>query len=154
MRWSNIKLIFHRELLDQLRDRRTLFMIIVLPILLYPSIGIGMLSFFTRFTEQPRQVVVQGGEFLPEFPRLINGDRFVADLFKLPDDFDKLQIVAADDAEAKLKKGEVQLILRVPPDIQQRIAEGHEFELQTYYRSADEKSRFAELLLNPAGDNV
>lgn len=150
MRWANIKLIFMRELLDQLRDRRTLFMIIVLPILLYPSIGIGMFSFFTRFTEQPRQVVVVGRDYLPESPRLIEGDRFVADLFKMPDDVDKLQIVSAEDAEAKLRNGEVQLILSVPPDIRQRIAEGHEFELQTYYRSADDKSRFAELLLNQA----
>ena len=150
MRWSNIKLIFMRELIDQLRDRRTLFMIMVLPILLYPSIGIGMFSFFKVFSEQPRQVVVVGRDFLPETPPLINGDRFVADLFKMPDDADKLQIVSPDDAEVKLRNGEVQLILVVPPDIRQRIAEGHEFELQTFYRSADDKSRFAELLLNQA----
>ena len=32
MRWRIIRLIFRRELRDQLRDRRTLFMIVVLPI--------------------------------------------------------------------------------------------------------------------------
>ena len=35
MSWRNIKLIFHREVRDQMRDRRTLFMMIVLPILLF-----------------------------------------------------------------------------------------------------------------------
>ena len=36
MRWSNLYVIFLREVLDQIRDRRTLFVNIVLPMLLYP----------------------------------------------------------------------------------------------------------------------
>ena len=39
MNWRNVGLIFQREVLDQLRDRRTLFMVAVLPILLYPLLG-------------------------------------------------------------------------------------------------------------------
>ena len=45
MRWSIIRLIWLRELRDQLRDRRTVFMIAVLPILLYPVLGFGVLQF-------------------------------------------------------------------------------------------------------------
>ena len=41
MRWSNVYTIFCREVRDQLRDRRTLFMIFVLPILLYPIMGMS-----------------------------------------------------------------------------------------------------------------
>ena len=44
MRWSTISVIFRREVRDQLRDKRTLFMIFVLPILLYPILGIGMVK--------------------------------------------------------------------------------------------------------------
>ena len=36
MRWSIVRLIWLREMRDQLRDRRTVFMIAVLPVLLYP----------------------------------------------------------------------------------------------------------------------
>ena len=39
MTFTNIKLILAREVRDQLRDRRTLFMIFVLPVLLYPLLG-------------------------------------------------------------------------------------------------------------------
>ena len=53
MSWSNIKLIFHREARDQLRDRRTLFMIAVLPILLYPLMGIVVLKVL-EFVERNR----------------------------------------------------------------------------------------------------
>ena len=44
MSWSNLFVIFRREVRDQLRDRRTLFMIFVLPILLYPILGIGIIQ--------------------------------------------------------------------------------------------------------------
>ena len=65
MNWQNVKLIFLREVRDQLRDRRTLFMIAVLPLLLYPALGIGMLQMTLLFTEQPRTVVILGEKHLP-----------------------------------------------------------------------------------------
>ena len=39
MNWRNVKLIFWREVSDQLRDRRTLFMVVLLPLFLYPILG-------------------------------------------------------------------------------------------------------------------
>ena len=71
--WRNIRLICLREVRDQLRDRRTLFMVVVLPLLLYPGMGFGMLSLANLLTEQPRQVVVLGTENLPEPPLIENG---------------------------------------------------------------------------------
>ncbi len=155
MTWSNIKLIFLRELRDQLRDRRTLFMIIVLPILLYPSIGIGLVQFTVLFVEQPRQVVVIGREHLPDFPPLIEsgGERFVPELFDVPEEADKLRIVSDNDAKNKLESGDVQVILIVPPEIKEQIAAGQGFRWQTLYNSADEKSRVAYLRLKEALDN-
>ena len=44
IRWRNVWTIFRREARDQLRDRRTLFMVFVLPLLLYPILGIGILQ--------------------------------------------------------------------------------------------------------------
>ena len=51
MNFTNVKLILAREVRDQLRDRRTLFMIFVLPVLLYPLLGSAyfqMMQFQTR----------------------------------------------------------------------------------------------------------
>src|ERR1700726_4273132 len=53
MRWSIIRLIWLRDLRDQLRDRRTLFMVLVLPLLLYPVLGFVVLKFALGFSEKP-----------------------------------------------------------------------------------------------------
>ena len=44
MKWSNVFLIYSRELRDQLRDRRTLFTVLVLPLVLYPLMGMALLQ--------------------------------------------------------------------------------------------------------------
>ena len=62
MTLSNVKLIFAREVRDQLRDRRTLFMIAVLPIFLYPLLGISMLQVAQFVREQKTSVLVVGAD--------------------------------------------------------------------------------------------
>jgi sodium transport system permease protein len=64
MRWSIIRLIWLRELRDQLRDRRTVFMIAVLPILLYPVAGFGVMQLALGFLNQKSVVGVAGAEHL------------------------------------------------------------------------------------------
>jgi sodium transport system permease protein len=66
MRWPNVEVIFRREVRDQLRDRRTLMMIFVLPLLLYPMIGIGTAKLGEAFKESVRTVVLVGPANLPE----------------------------------------------------------------------------------------
>lgn len=101
MSWRNVKLILLREVRDQLRDRRTLFMIAVLPLLLYPAMGIGMMQMTVLFAEQPRTVVILGVEHLPKSPPLLEDDsRFVSTLFSLPSDADTLRVVTDRSEEA------------------------------------------------------
>jgi sodium transport system permease protein len=68
MRWSIIRLIWARELRDQLRDRRTVFMVVVLPLLLYPILGFGLLQFALGFGRPQSTVGVVGAENLPPPP--------------------------------------------------------------------------------------
>lgn len=92
MSWKNVKLIFQREVRDQLRDRRTLFMVAVLPLLLYPALGIGMVQMTVTFSEQTRRVVIIGADQLPE-PSLLDGNRLDPVYFESPLDAEKLNIV-------------------------------------------------------------
>ncbi len=92
MQWRNVGLIFRREVIDQLRDRRTLFMIAVLPLLLYPALGIGMMQLTVLFSEQPRTVFITGADQLPQTPPLLEARRFVGHWFRQPQDADKLRV--------------------------------------------------------------
>ncbi|HBL45645.1 MAG TPA: CPBP family intramembrane metalloprotease domain-containing protein, partial [Planctomycetaceae bacterium] len=87
------------ELRDQMRDRRTLFMVAVLPLLLYPAMGIGMVQMTVLFSEQPRTVVLLGADELPKQPQLLDGDQFVSNWFTIPSDADKLRVITDSQPE-------------------------------------------------------
>ncbi|MEX2315596.1 MAG: ABC transporter permease subunit/CPBP intramembrane protease [Pirellulales bacterium] len=145
MNWRNIRLIYAREIRDQLRDRRTLFMIAVLPLLLYPLLGMSVfqLSQFLRTTE-PRVVVVGSEQLAAQkgLPKLFNEGRFAADLFDDPAEAERIaveyavgptgafQTAAADTklsalemAQLRLETGTAEVVLLFPPDFGQRLAE-------------------------------
>ncbi len=97
MRWKNVKLIFHRELRDQLRDRRTLFMIAVLPLLLYPLMGMALLQIAQLRQVQPTKVWLIGSSHLPDRPVLLEDGQIVASLFSSPD---RAHLIDLDVAES------------------------------------------------------
>ena len=65
MRRPIIRLIARRELRDLLRDRRTLFIVVVLPALLYPVFGLVGILFAMTMLDQRVVVGVSGIENLP-----------------------------------------------------------------------------------------
>ena len=71
MKWRNVKLIFTRELRDQLRDRRTLFTVAVMPMILYPLMGMAMLQVGQFMREYPTKVWLVGADNLPSDPALL-----------------------------------------------------------------------------------
>ncbi len=71
MKWRNVKLILGRELRDQLRDRRTLFTVLVLPLLMYPLMGIAMLQVSQFSRPQQTRIWLIGADHLPASPQLV-----------------------------------------------------------------------------------
>ena len=71
-RLSVVWMIYAREMLDQFRDRRTLFTIAILPILLYPIVGMLLMQ-IAQFTQQhPTSICVVGTDHLtPDVPPLV-----------------------------------------------------------------------------------
>jgi sodium transport system permease protein len=113
MQTKNVKLIFLREVRDQLRDRRTLFMVAVLPLLLYPALGVGMAQMLSTFSEQTRTVVVVGAADLPDPPLLdpnLQRQRILSQWFADPADADKVRVISdamlAKDAPVELTRDE------------------------------------------------
>jgi sodium transport system permease protein len=110
-------------------------MIAVLPLLLYPLLGMSVfqLSQFLRKSE-PRVLVV-GSEPLAEskdLPALFEDGRFATSLFDDPAESMRLQVEFVDAsnsdrvmeaAEDRLKSGDIQVVLSFPPDFGERLEE-------------------------------
>lgn len=171
MSWSNVRLILAREIRDQLRDRRTMFMIVVVPILLYPLLGMAFLQIAQFMRETPTRVLVIGAKSLPKEPPLLENGQFAEGLFRDPEKAGLLKLTFAPDeprpehpadgagaagaaggadprreAEALIQAGQFEAALYIPPDFGQRVETFREALKQRAQRSAqDPSARDAEL---------
>ena len=75
VRWSTVLLIWMREMRDQLRDRRTMTMILVLPLLIYPLAGFGLMQLALGMMSERHTIGILGVDHLPEVtPRTAGSD--------------------------------------------------------------------------------
>ncbi len=141
MNFHNVKLIYAREMRDQLRDRRTLFLIAVLPLLLYPLLGMSFFQLSQFLRNNASKVLVLGEEQLGQsdwLPPLMQEDRFVSSWFASLEESDSLQVMRPDAlwaeeelpqedeqlldvARRAIEKGEVQVVLYFPPGFDERL---------------------------------
>lgn len=133
MSWTNVKLIYLRELRDQLRDRRTLFTIAVLPMLLYPLLGMSVFQVQQFLKEHASQVRIVGAENLPDQPPLLADKKFHPDVASLDQQrLLQLEIAAATrgqyddqqaDAQADIAAGLCDAVVVFPADFAHRLAQ-------------------------------
>ena len=128
MSWKNVRLIFMREVRDQLRDRRTLFMITILPVLLYPMLGLGMVEMMLTFSEQQRNVVILNAEELPSEPEFLSRDGIQEQWFSGgKDDAARLQVVTdLETLESETDEAEPALGRRQKRSPAQLLANGRQ----------------------------
>ncbi|MBL9124129.1 MAG: CPBP family intramembrane metalloprotease [Planctomycetaceae bacterium] len=143
MSWTNVKLVFFREVRDQLRDRRTLFMIFVLPVVLYPLLGLSFFQFAQFIHKHTIKALVLGAEGLPATPALIEDGHFAAAWFTEPDEPRLVELTLpeaspSDDGEAQaadsiprsleeakrqVRAGTYDVLIYFPPDFSDRLVQ-------------------------------
>ena len=169
MNLKNVKLIFLREMRDQLRDRRTLFLIAVLPLLLYPLLGMSFFQLSQFMRNTAAKVLVVGEEELTQhdwMPPLLTGrgseKQFDLALFAnqpdeharltIADDSDNLSEKAATDfnsldmARERLDSNDVEVVLYFPPGFGKRLDDAREALMQ---RGVDSEVAVPMLLPEP-----
>ena len=86
MRNRIVKLICKKELLDTLRDRRTLFVALILPLLLYPALLIGMTQIISvtqsNLSQKSQRILLDGDESTVKLEDLLRGAMAVWDATK------------------------------------------------------------------------
>ena len=140
MSWKNIKLIFIKELVGTIRDRRTIIAMIIIPLIFYPLLfaGIGYFSKVgsMKSEEANSRVIIHGTEFAPQ-------------LVKYLQDYEKIKILTAKDASAsKLQNGDIQAVLVIPSDFKYKIEQEEPIKLILKYDTTEAKSRIAQKRIN------
>lgn len=113
MRWRKVKLIFKKEILDTLRDRRTIMMMIVIPVLLYPGLMIFLNELAASQQAKLEQKTVKVAlvnvpDDSPLIERIRKADRMVLVSTRKP----------FDDVRA----GDVHFVVEMPKDLAQKMA--------------------------------
>ena len=116
MKLRNIKIVYRKELMDSLRDRRTVISMIVVPIFLMPvlTIFVGVLSarLIGNALLQVPSIMIIGGE---------NSPQIVAALRALPD----VQVVpTASDYAQRIVDKKIRAAVELPSDFDAIIARG------------------------------
>ena len=164
MNLRNVKLICHREIRDQLRDRRTLFMVAILPMLMYPLLGTSFFQLSQFMRQHTGKVLVVGASQLDqgETPPLFEKDRFHQDLYDQGEDKKRLAIQLSDtapssaipEAQDQLADGSVDVFLLFPDGFANQLASLRESESASssevprplvLFNSAREQSQVAQM---------
>jgi sodium transport system permease protein len=144
MNFSLIALIFRKELLEALRDRRTLVFMFLAPILLYPALGVGFFQIalmqVNKVSEETVRIAFQG----PPPP-----DRFLEILRSKG----KFETVAPESPDDALQQRELQAIIEFPEGYAETLAAGQQIQVNIRYDDADERSNTAHYRIRDALDD-
>lgn len=170
MRWSIVRLIAGREVRDQLRDRRTLFLILGLPVLMYPLfVGVGVL-FVTALKEKRLVVGVVGHEHVPApepdlvpvaggpggaahelrtYPALFGPDGQFATRYSTstigsaPMVVEPLPATGEEELRALLAQRKLDAAVVIAPDLAPKLARGERPVVRVLGRDGEENSKLA-----------
>lgn len=139
MNFRKVRIIYFKEMLDTLRDRRTLISAILVPIILFPILMFGMRTVVVMMMKKTKaevtKISVIGEGFAPGF---------VSTLFK-GKDFQKVNV---EDFKSALKKKEIHAALEFPSNFEEKLMLGENSEATIYYDAAEIRSTIASEKLN------
>lgn len=127
---KQIFIVWKKELIDNIRDRRTLMTAILMPVILMPVILIGtfkLQEFQVKQTEEKTAVV--GIASLDTAPTLVN---YLNDQPKI-----ELKTIAPDVYTQEIDNGTIGAYLEVPADFETILAAGQTAQVSVYTKSSN-----------------
>lgn len=140
MQMKNVKTIFLKELKDTLRDRRTMFLAFLMPILMMPVIMIGILklqmSAISDIQGERQVVVVEGLDQLPpDLRSQFENDTTIT--VKSSVDYPGV------DLKQEVTAGRVPAYVLVPERFGQSLELESQTDIEVYYEGTEERSSAA-----------
>ena len=127
----NILIVMAKEILDNLRDRQTVFYALLFgPVLLPLIIGgsiVGSLKQFSINFDEVSSLAVVNAEAAPNFIAFLYGNNIDAQ-------------TAPDDVNAAVRRGDIPVALEIMPDFAKTMRAGEPAPLTIYVNNADKTS--------------
>lgn len=139
---SNFITILKKELLDIVRDRKTLVFTLILPILIYPL----MFKFMPSSMEQAQTDVQK------EINIYIDGDTDSL-MAKTITALENIKTPDVESPTEALKNGDIQLIINIPENFDENIAAGKNDTIELLIDEESNKSMIASSLVSDIYDN-
>ncbi len=146
MRYPIVKLIAGKETRDLLRDRRTVMLILVLPLLLYPLFGFAGFVLASGYIKQPTTVGVVGDVGRDSPPLFADsGTAFADGLISAKSEGGPVIVKAIPEAEAgeSLNSKAVDVVVVIPAGFAEAVAQNRKPTIELRIRDGDEKSKLA-----------
>jgi sodium transport system permease protein len=129
---KEILTVWKKEIKDTLRDRRTLYTAVIMPIVLMPVIMIGSFKLQEsqiKSLEQQTAIVAMTNEFAaPSLVAFLKSQEKIS-ISEVKSDF-----------ENKLNSGEIQTYIATPDDFESLLATSQPATVQVYQKSTEQKS--------------
>ena len=135
MNWNQIWTVFGKEMRDSLRDRRTLFSMLVFPALIIPGLmfgfGIVMVKIVKKAKEETPAVMIIGGEHNPALQQAFEANA-------------KLRIVPpAPDYAKQISDKTLRAAVEIPSGFDEALKSGRSETVRIYNYGGEMKSGFA-----------
>jgi sodium transport system permease protein len=137
--------VYRKEIVDTLRDGRSIFAIFVFPFLLYPAMLLLMSYIQANNEKEASAFAVRVGIVgQAQYPAVVGQVGAVEGVTAVP----------LDTAPETFEDADVQALLVLPPDLAGLIARGDSVKVELRYKDADNKSSEAAQRLKPVLDEV
>jgi sodium transport system permease protein len=131
MNFRHISIVLKKEIVDLVRDRKTWITAVLLPFLLIPVLMLIMISVMSTTEEEARAhipIAVQG-----EHQQVLNA------LKQNP----SIEIVKPDNPEAALEQGEIRAIVKIDPQMEEKLQQQVPATIEIAFNSTNQKSSIA-----------
>ena len=131
---KRIRIVFKKEVRDLIRDRRTLYSLVVLPLLIYPVFIGGIQKVVSRMIMRETTTVVDVG---------IIGKTHAPRLWNYLQAEPLLRWIDVEDTIAPIEDKEVEAIIKIPEGFEVQLDKGITSEVKIFYTNTRFKSQAA-----------
>lgn len=134
---NNFLTVLKKELLDIVRDKKTLVFTLILPILIYPI----MFKFMSSAMEKTQSDVQK------EINIYIDGNKN-SSMAKAITSLDNIKLPEIESPTESLKNGDIQLIVKIPENFDENISQGKNDTIELLIDEESNKSMIASSMVN------